>query len=94
MFRADRITRIITVSLFFVLFMISMQSVAATDAKVDSPSLPSYIMRCYDGQGFADRPGLDSTFQSTLNAVQLMQDYAEYITGTQRRMSTIPIRCR
>ncbi|TXT55950.1 MAG: exported protein of unknown function [Candidatus Thorarchaeota archaeon] len=75
MFRASRITRIITVSLFFVLFMISMQSVAAVDTKADSPSLPSYIMRCYDGQGFADRPGLDSTFQSTLDAVRLMQDY-------------------
>ncbi|MBD3407070.1 MAG: hypothetical protein GF411_13205 [Candidatus Lokiarchaeota archaeon] len=73
MHRIKHPTKILNIIVLFVLILPSICSmVSASDQKSTGTSLPNYILKCYDGQGFADYPGGSSTLESTLNAVKLM----------------------
>ncbi|MBD3159509.1 MAG: hypothetical protein GF309_12015, partial [Candidatus Lokiarchaeota archaeon] len=78
-FHVKRVTKFLSITLLLTLFFMSLHVVTAvgTADDEDTVSTPQYIMDCYDGVGFADRPGEISDLQSTLDAVSLLMETDE-----------------
>jgi hypothetical protein len=54
-------------------------------------SLPEYIYQCYDGTGFADRPGGESNLETTLKAIELLQKFeqSQWNPGTYKYIDNL-----
>jgi hypothetical protein len=89
--RANRMLGIIT--FVFLILMVINQTAYATsmDDRLDVMTVPDYIYNCYDGNGFANQPGLRSTLATTLEAVQLLQQYdqSQWSSGTWQILNDI-----
>jgi hypothetical protein len=72
-FHIERVVRIFGVFLIVSVLLMSMQvtSAAPTDVE-DAMTLPDYLTKTFDGLGFADRQGMSSSLESTLDAVSLL----------------------
>ncbi|MFO7836316.1 MAG: hypothetical protein R6V83_06665 [Candidatus Thorarchaeota archaeon] len=78
-FHAKRVNKFLSITLVLTLFFMSLHVVTAAGSANDEDTIstPEYIMDCYDGVGFADRPGGISDLQSTLDAVTLLMETEE-----------------
>lgn len=89
--RENRMLGIITFT-FLILMVISQTAYAtAVDDSQAMMTVPEYIYSCYDGNGFANQPGLRSSPDTTLEAVQLLlqYDHSEWSSGTWQALNNI-----
>ncbi|MFW9967031.1 MAG: hypothetical protein ACFFEA_07745 [Candidatus Thorarchaeota archaeon] len=77
---------------FLFMFTTSMQFAAAiNDNDNGSPqqtTLYEYMMQYFDGKGFAEYPGQESTLQSTLDGLHLIQAYVEHAAHNNPALDT------
>ncbi|MGV9169998.1 MAG: hypothetical protein ACOC38_08690, partial [Promethearchaeia archaeon] len=62
-------------TLFFITGMTSTAAAQLSQEEPEPPmTVPEYVMKCYDGKGFAAEPGGVSNLETTLDAIKLLMD--------------------